>query len=250
MLSSFLLSLHPKCGWCGPMMHCKPPRCHTTAQRKLPRCVQIVSSEESASENIHHIFRFSLLHQSDYADERAQTLVRPSCWVFCFFLGLSPGSSTSSASSVGTKNIRKHCQRTFSPFFLLIFLNFNSCGWPTCWPNLQHFVPGAAAELWEGNTSDQICLSAFKFFCHPCFIFTFEPVGSVATVSTLPVCPRQQCLAFTLFLSEFHSHSSTVWSREAVSSREVKPSKTKISSGELSTFQSEWLCLFVTAYLF
>lgn len=30
------------------------------------------------------------------------TLVRPSCWVFCFFLGLSAGSPTSSASSVGT----------------------------------------------------------------------------------------------------------------------------------------------------
>lgn len=32
----------------------------------------------------------------------ALTLVRPSCWVFCFFLGLSAGSSISSCSSVGT----------------------------------------------------------------------------------------------------------------------------------------------------
>lgn len=58
-------------------------------------------------------------------------------------------------------------------------------------------------------------------------LFTFEPVGSVATASTLPVCPRQQCLAFNLFLSEFHSHSRRVWSREAVRSREVRPSAQK-----------------------
>lgn len=45
-------------------------------------------------------------------------------------------------------------------------------------------------------------------------------------VSTLPACPRQQWRAFSLFLSEFHSHSSTVWSREAVSSSEVSPSET------------------------
>lgn len=62
-------------------------------------------------------------------------------------------------------------------------------------------------------------------------LFTFEPVGSVATVSTLPVWPRQQCLAFTLFLSEFHSHSRTVWSREAVRSREVRPSAQKRPHG-------------------
>lgn len=70
------------------------------------------------------------------------------------------------------------------------------------------------------NSSLIIPTSSFPIFS----IFTFEPVGSVATVSTLPVCPRQQCLAFTLFLSEFHSHSRTVWSREAVRSREVRPS--------------------------
>lgn len=58
------------------------------------------------------------------------------------------------------------------------------------------------------------------------FIHTLVRVGSTATVSTLPACPRQQCRAFSLFLSEFHSHSSTVWSSEAVSSSEVSPSET------------------------
>lgn len=60
--------------------------------------------------------------------------------------------------------------------------------------------------------------------------FTFDPVGSVATVSTLPACPRQQCLAFNLFFSEFHSHSRMVWSRDAVRSREVRPSAQKTTT--------------------
>ncbi|TNN43036.1 hypothetical protein EYF80_046775 [Liparis tanakae] len=44
------------------------------------------------------------------------------------------------------------------------------------------------------------------------------PVGAAGGQSP---AQRRQCLAFTLFLSEFHSHSRTVWSREAVSSREA-----------------------------
>lgn len=42
-----LLSRRPICEWCGPTMHCRPPRCHTTGPRTLLRCDPTPSSEES-----------------------------------------------------------------------------------------------------------------------------------------------------------------------------------------------------------
>lgn len=45
------------------------------------------------------------------------TRVRPSCWVFCFFRGLSEGSSISSASSVGTDNANRGCSFSETHFF-------------------------------------------------------------------------------------------------------------------------------------
>lgn len=45
------------------------------------------------------------------------TRVRPSCWVFCFFRGLSEGSSISSASSVGTDDANRGCSFSETHFF-------------------------------------------------------------------------------------------------------------------------------------
>lgn len=165
----------------------------------------------------------------------ALTLVRPSCWVFCFFLGLSAGSSISSCSSVGTDSTGNIvCSSiTTIPFFN----NKEALNHSGIIPADQIFniLSQEPLQNWKClpqtskviNRSTLCCLLSF---CLALSNLTFVPVGSTEMVSTLPACPRQQCLAFTLFLSEFHSHSNTVWSREAVRSREVRPSTQKTST--------------------
>lgn len=56
----------PQCpinGLCGPTMHCRFPRCHTTGWTILPRCVQITSSEESGPMWEHENLTFQLTRQ-------------------------------------------------------------------------------------------------------------------------------------------------------------------------------------------
>lgn len=75
----------------------------------------------------------------------------------------------------------------------------------------------------------------YRFITLRSHAHTFVRVGSTAMLSTLPACPRQQCRAFSLFRSEFHSHSSTVWSSEAVNSSELRPSEQKTRTRTIRT---------------